>query len=464
MTASKDQETAAPFPFGNWLIAALFAVCYIFSYADRQVLSILVEPIKEELVLTDTQIGLMQGLSFSLFYVAASLPLAWLADRVSRVKVISGCVAVWSGLSMACGLAANFPQMLGLRIGLAMTEAGLTPAALALLAERFDARRLATATSMFMLAPFIGGGLAIAGGGLLLGAVERAHAAGHPLLSMIDPWRMVFVLVGAPGLLIALLVLLIREPKGAAVSAVKLKGQGLSELIAFLLREWRIFVLYGLAMGLTMTVLSGYITWLPAAIMRAEGINEEQIGVAFGPIYLIAGSAGTLLAGVFIMMRRGDDPVRSILTTMIGANFLMWPVATFGLIIPGLASKLALMGATIFLISCITSLSSLTFQHLTPRAMRSQALALLAMISALLGTGLGPVLAGVMSDQFTFAEHPLSLALSLIAGIAIPLVQLCLFIVLRRHRETRLDREVLSPEPDAPAPEGASFVTGVQTT
>ncbi|MBL8546423.1 MAG: MFS transporter [Hyphomonadaceae bacterium] len=440
------------FPFGNWLIAVLFAACYVFSYADRQVLSILVEPIKASLQLSDTQIGLMQGVSFSLFYVAASLPLAWLADRVSRTKVISGCVAVWSIFSMSCGFAANFAQLLGLRIGLAMTEAGLTPAALALLAARFDPRRLATATAMFMLAPFIGGGLAIAGGGLLLGAVERSHAAGHPLFGSLEPWRMVFLLVGAPGLVIALLVLLIRERKDTTVKAAKLEGESLGDLVAYLLREWRIFVLYGLAMGLTMTVLSGYITWLPEAIRRAENLTAAEVGVAFGPIYLVAGSAGTLLAGVFVMTRSGGDPVRTILTTMLVVNLLLWPLATFGLIVPGLSTKLAMMGGTIFLISCITSLSSLPYQHLTPHAMRSQALALLAMVSALLGTGLGPVLAGVMSDQFTFASQPLSFALSLIAGVAIPLVQLLLFIVLRRHMKTRLDRDVAAAAPSNAPP------------
>ncbi|WP_395647655.1 MFS transporter [Terricaulis sp.] len=453
---STDNATGhrSGFPFGNWLIALLFAVCYIFSYADRQVLSILVKPIKESLNLSDTQIGLMQGVSFSLFYVAASLPLAWLADRVSRSKVISGCVAVWSIFSMSCGFATSFAQLLSLRIGLAMTEAGLTPAALALLAARFDPRRLATATSMFMLAPFIGGGLAIAGGGLLLGAVERSHAAGHPMFGALEPWRMVFLLVGAPGLVIALLVLLIRERKDTVTKAAKLEGEGLRDLLQYLVREWRIFVLYGLAMGLTMTVLSGYITWLPEAIRRAENLTAAEVGVAFGPIYLVAGSAGTLMAGVFVMTRSGGDPVRTILTTMLVVNFLLWPFATFGLTLPGLSTKLALMGATIFLISCVTSLSSLPYQHLTPHAMRSQALALLAMVSALLGTGLGPVLAGVMSDQITFTAQPLSFALSLIAGVAIPLVQVLLFMVLRRHLQTRLDQHVAAAAPTPAAVAG----------
>ena len=427
-----------------WLIAALLALCYTLSYVDRQVISLLIEPIKRDLGLSDTQFGVMQGVSFSLFYVAASLPLAWIADRSRRSRVISGCVAFWSVMTMLCGFASNFWQMLACRIGIAAGESGLPPAGLATLAERFDSRRLATATSMFMLAPFVGGGLALAGGGALYAAVGRADLSGVPLLGHLADWQWVFVMVGAPGLITALLLLLIRDKPGGADQGRK---GSFGELVVFFRREWKIALSFSMAMAFMMILLSSYVTWLPAAIMRSKGVDEATMGTLFGPIYLISGAAGTLSAGVLIMMFGGKDPVRSVLRYMTLMTALLWPIGAFGLLGSSLWRELLLMGLALFLISSVTSLSSLPFQYITPPHLRAQALALLAMITALFGTGLGPVLAGVMSDHLTTAEHPLSLSLALIAGVAAPCVLILLTLAGRRHKAIRLDLAVHEPRP-----------------
>jgi MFS family permease len=421
------------------MVAALMGLAYTLSYLDRQVLSLLVQPIKESLHLSDTEIGLAQGLSFSLFYVAASLPLAWLADRTKPSRVISGCLAFWSVMTMLCGFATNFLQLFLCRVGVAVGESGLTPAALSTLADRFDARRLATATAMFMLAPYVGGGLALLGGGALYGAVKAWDRSSGPLAGFQD-WQLVFVFVGAPGLLVALLALLVRdlragEHKSAAPS-------GFSEAFILLKTEWRFTATYALAMAITSTLLSSYVTWLPAAIMRSKGVDEQTVGIFFGPVYLLAGACGTISAGVAIMMRGGADPVMAILRYMRATLILLWPVATFGVLVGSFLAELAMMGCTLFLVASILSLSSLTFQHVTPRHLRSQSLALLAMVAALFGTGLGPIFAGVMSDQFTFAKQPLSLALAVLSAICVPLVFVLLAIASSYHRKRRLDLRV----------------------
>jgi MFS family permease len=206
VSAAALDATATPEPnWRAWVIATLLAACYTLSYFDRQAISILVAPIKKSLSLSDTQFGLLQGISFSVFYVAACLPLAWLADRLRRSRVMSGCVAFWSLMTMLCELRTNFWQLLLARIGLASAESGLTPAALATLSARFDPRRLATATSMFMLAPFVGGGLALSGGGALYESVKHWNRAGLPLLSHFEDWQIVFFLVGLPGFVAAAL-------------------------------------------------------------------------------------------------------------------------------------------------------------------------------------------------------------------------------------------------------------------
>lgn len=421
----------------SWLVALLLALCYAVAYMDRQVISLLIDPIKKSLDISDTQFGLLQGVSFSLFYVAATYPLAWLADRNRRSRVMSICVAAWSAMTMACGLANTFGQLMAARIGVAIGEAGLTPAALATLAERFDHRRLATATALFMLAPFVGGGLSLSiGGATLEWARDLDPASTLPSLGFSD-WQIVFLIIGALGLIPAVLLLLIVDRPATPAKAEENKDQ--SEVFALFRKEWRILVLYPCAMAMVMIVLASYITWLPAAIMRSKGISEAEVGSLFGPVYLISGSAGTLIAGLFISMRAGANPVRSVLRYMISVLLLLWPIAAFGLLSDSLVAELALMAVALFLISSVTSLSSLTYQYVTPRRLRARSMALMAMLTGLVGTGLGPVLAGFLSDHLTQARFPLSQALSLIGGAFVPCAIILLVMVLRSHEQRRLD-------------------------
>lgn len=446
MTTARQElqnEGAALGGWRSWLVALLLAVCYAVAYMDRQVISLLIKPIKSSLDITDTQFGLLQGVSFSLFYVGATYPLAWLADRTRRSRVMSACVAAWSVMTMSCGAAQTFGQLMLARIGVAIGEAGLTPAALATLSDRFDRRRLATATAFFMLAPFVGGGLALAlGGAAYTWAQGLDPASLLPRMGFKD-WQIVFLVLGAGGLIPAALLLLIadrpsRKPEAAA-------PQDKWEVFALFRREWRIFILYPTAMALVMVVLASYVTWLPAAIMRSKSVSEAQIGALFGPIYLLSGSSGTLLAGFIVMMRAGANPVRTVLLYMLTVLALLWPLATFGLLTSSLAAELAMMGMALFLISSVTSLSSLTYQYVTPRHLRAQAMALMAMLTGLVGTGLGPVLAGFLSDHLVTARFPLSMALALIGAVCVPLAIALLLLVLREHERRRLDIRYNSP-------------------
>jgi MFS family permease len=295
---------------------------------------------------------------------------------------------------------------------------------------------------MFMLAPFIGGGLALGGGGALYSAVKQWDRSSLPLLGHLEPWQIVFFLVGVPGFVAAGLLLLIVDraaPKG--VTRV-----GTWAVFGFFRREWRFAAVYSFTMGMVMTLMSGYVTWLPAAIMRSQGIDERTLGALFGPIYLIAGAAGTLSAGIIIMYRGGVDPVRAVLRYMCTVSVILWPIAALGLMASVLWQELALMGFALFLISSVTSLSSLPFQYVTPRHLRAQSIGLLSMAAALFGTGLGPVLAGFLSDRLTFAAQPLSLALSLIGGVIVPVIVLLLVFLLRQHARLRLDTAVLHPD------------------
>ncbi|WP_404476776.1 MFS transporter [Novosphingobium sp. BL-52-GroH] len=445
-TASSDLPSAG---WRSWLVAGLLAFCYTIAYLDRQVISLLIAPIQATLDIDDTQFGMLQGISFSLFYVAATLPLAWLADHTRRSRVMSGCVAAWSILTMMCGMAGTFWQMMLARIGIAAGESGLTPAALATLSDRFNRRQLATATSFYMLAPFIGGGFALSLGGAIYAWAETIEPGSLPILGTMAAWQVVFLIVGALGLIPALLLLLIADRPAAAHSRQGERGPGLGAVFALFGRHWQIFVLYQLAMAAVMILLASYISWLPAAIMRSKGIDEAEIGRLFGPIYLVCGAAGTLSAGMLVSRLAKQDPAGTVLRVILVSLGLVWPLASGGLLTSSLYGELAMMGAALFLISSVTSLSSLTFQYITPRHLRAQAMAVMAMVAALLGTGLGPILSGYMSDHLTGFAHPLSAALAIIGFVAVPLAFAFMAIALRYHARTRLDLRLLAHEDDA---------------
>jgi len=428
-----------------WLIALLLGACYALAYLDRQIISLLIKPIKASLDVSDTEFGLLQGVSFSLFFVITTYPLAWLADRTRHSWVMAGSVAGWSLMTMTSGLAHSFTQLMFSRIGVAVGEAGLTPAAQATLGERFDRRPLAVATSLFMLAPFVGGGLALSVGAALYTWAQHLPATSLPTRMGIQAWQLVFLIVGAFGLIPAALLLLIndrRQNKAAASDEVRI-----SEVFALFRREWRIFMLYPIAMAFVMVVLASYVTWLPAQIMRSKDVGEAQIGALFGPVYVIAGVTGTLLAGLIVAVRGGPNPVRTVLLYILTVLSLLWPLSILGQLVSSLTAELTIMGMALFLISSVTSLSGLTYQYLTPQRLRAQAMAIMAMITALAGTGLGPVLAGFLSDHLQGSRYPLSTALALIGAVCVPCALTLMGLVLREHQRRRLDLKLPVDDP-----------------
>ncbi|MGE4302676.1 MAG: MFS transporter [Novosphingobium sp.] len=428
----------------SWMIAVLLAFCYTIAYLDRQIISLLIEPIQRDLHISDTQFGLLQGISFSLFYVAATLPLAWLADRTRRSRVMSGCVAAWSVMTMLSGAATSFALMMASRIGVAAAESGLTPAALATLSDRFNRHQLATATAMYMLAPFVGGGFALGLGGAIYAWAQTLEPGALPFLDGFAAWQIVFFIVGLLGIIPSMLLLLIRDRRQPRDEAVA--KPAVNEVLALFGKHWRIFWLYQLAMALVMVLLASYVTWLPAAIMRSKGIGEAEVGTLFGPVYLLCGAAGTLSAGLIVTRMAPKDPTRTVIRYQIGALLLLWPLAVFGLMSASLYAEFAMIGGALFLTSSVTSLSSLTFQYITPRRLRAQSLAIMAMVTALVGTGAGPVLAGFLSDHLSAFAHPLSAALAIIGMVTVPAAALLMAIALRSHGIHRLDRSAIEQE------------------
>ncbi|MFC4313848.1 MFS transporter [Steroidobacter flavus] len=440
----------------SWLVAVLFTCCFTLSYVDRHVISLLVEPIKSALTLSDTQIGVIQGLSFSVFYVLASLPLAHLSDRGNRPRIITACIAVWSCMTMLCGLAANFWHLLLARIGVAAAESGLPPAALTMMADTYEPKRLVRATSIFMLAPYLGGAIALVGGGAIYAAVAQTPWPAIPGIGQLDSWQWVFIMAGAPGLLVALLVLwLLKEPRTAEASN---KGEAtVSELLTFLRTDWRPLMAYIVATALVVLLFNAQVAWVPAALMRAHGMDTHTVGVMFGPVFLVSGAIGTLGAGMLLGRAHGDVVTNTIRLLRV-CLMVALPAAVIGPQISSVWIQLAVVGVSLLCSSAILGMSTVPLQFITPKPLRARIMALQGLVCALIGTGLGPLLVGVLSDQLSsFASQSLTVALSVIAVGTVPLSYLLLGRALRHFdgsaQASRSERSALFGHPPVPVPE-----------
>ncbi len=195
-----------------WYVVIVLTAIYMLSFVDRQILSLLVGPIKRDLAISDTRIGLLQGLSFALFYTVMGLPLGRAADKRNRRNLIAGCVLVWSLFTGLCSVAKSFWTLFLTRIGVGVGEAGLSPAAYSMLADYFPSERLGVAISIYYMGVFLGSGAALLVGGSIVDALVRSPLITLPLLGTIASWRVTFLLVGLPGLVFAALVYTVREP------------------------------------------------------------------------------------------------------------------------------------------------------------------------------------------------------------------------------------------------------------
>lgn len=411
-----------------WYGTIAVSLAFTLSYVDRQILSLLVTSIKASLGLSDTQIGILQGVSFSIFHVLATLPLAWVADRVHRPRLIALCMVAWSFATCAAGFAFSFGSLMLARIGVAVSEAGLPPAAQSLLADLHYRPGLARATSIFMLAPFVGGGLALTLGGKLYAASASWDLSDIAGFTTLERWQVILLLAGLPGMLLApLMALTVREPRiFAAAPAQSRLTKG--ALAAFLFENRAFCFPYMIAIALLITILNAYVAWMPTALMRRHGLDEAAVGLGFGTVFILAGASGTLTAGWLVGRADKDQMLERTVRLMRGATIAMILPAAFAPLATNLEQALALLVPAIFILSAIISMSSIPFQLTAPPELRAQALAALSIAAAFIGTGLGPLLIGLLSDGFeaSAVTDPLACALTAAAGVILPIIAICL--------------------------------------
>jgi MFS family permease len=401
---------SSPYPssLAAWYSVAVLMLMYIFSFIDRTTISLLVEPMKRDLQISDTQIGMLQGLAFALLYTFLGLPIARLSDRHSRRAIIAGGVFIWSIMATLCGLARTAVQLFIARVGVGVGEAALSPAAYSIITDSFPRSKLGGAFGVYNVGITIGAGTALLVGGIVVGAVSRAGATYTlPLFGPVHAWQMVFILTGAPGIVLPLLLLTFREPKRRGLlptqagngQAAAPRKPALREVMSY---AWQNREFYGLHfVAMAMLAMAGYATasWLPTALIRAYGVSAGQAGKVIGVSTILMNSSGMLLAGVLCdrLTKRGwkDAPIVVAAISACGIAVLS-SFPPFMPTVPLVWVALFVAGITF---NAYNGVGPMAVNQVTPNQYRAQISAVYLFVVNALGLGVGPTLVPFVNDH-----------------------------------------------------------------
>ncbi|MBU1375640.1 MAG: MFS transporter [Alphaproteobacteria bacterium] len=430
-------EADWPNPTYAWCVVGLLMLAFTSSFIDRQILTLLVGPIRADLGITDTQFSLLVGLAFSLFYAFWGLPLAYAADRYSRRWIIAIGVFVWSVMTIASGLADSYWHLFLARMGVGIGEATLTPAAASLIADYFSRERRGRAMAVYATGVYWGSGLALLTGGAVLNLIAAMPSLSSSAFAGFEPWQIVFFLVGAPGFVIAGLMLLIREPvRRGAVGPVDGVGQARPKLAPFLRENARTILTMFLGFSFLGVVVIGYLTWIPAIFMRKFAWTAEDVGFAFGLIVMLFGTGGILAGGWLsdrlIKAGRTDAPMRAGLYGGIATI----PFAIAAPLMPTGELVLAVAAIALFLATSTQALPVIAIQLMSPNALRARLASIYFLFGSILIFTAGPSIVAAVTDFVFRDDQAVSKSLAIVCAVAAPLGVACLAVGLQSYRTT----------------------------
>ena len=401
MSASLDAHATDPFPSPRyaWYVAAILTLANASSFVDRQILGLLVAPVRRDLGVSDTQIGVLYGLAFAAFFTLLGVPIGRLADRSSRRLIIGFGIAAWSAMTIACGLARTYEELLLARFGVAIGEATLAAPAMSILADYFPRERRATALSVFAIGVYLGAGMANLIGGALLSQATETGTVIWPVVGEIREWQRVFIIVGLPGLLIAALIATVREPVRRETGQRDGAAFSIDEVLQYVRANRRTYLCHSLGYALFALVNYAGSAWFPTMIMRTFGWTAARTGLTLGSLTVTLGVIGVVIGGrvADALLARGHTDAKlrvgifaALANLVCGTVFLLAPTATVAI---------AALVPYNFFASFAFGAAVAAVQEITPNRMRAQVGAAVMSTLTLIGLGLGPSIVGLITDR-----------------------------------------------------------------
>ena len=411
-----------------WWALVLLTATYTFSFIDRQIINLLVDPIRTDLSLSDSQVSFLQGLAFALPYVILSIPLGRIVDRANRIRVLVIGILVWTVSCVTCGLAKNFWQLGVARMGVGAGEASVTPASWSLLADYFSEDKRALPVSIFLMGPYLGAGLSLILGAQVVDWASGLGAIELPLMGVLAPWQLTFMLVAIPGLCMVFLLPLLRDPPRMERLSSDAASMNWREIAGYVWPRRGIFGAYLLGAPFIVLVLYALQAWVPSLLIRVHGLEIVEAGRYYGTIALIAGSAGVLSGPVAARwLASRVNPARAPLVTSIWSTSLLIPVLVAAGLAESLTWALVLITGASYLVTFPLALFATGLQSASPNEMRGLMAGCFVLSTNLIGLALGPTSVALASDYIFESTQAVGSSLALVGATVLPLAVLLLW-------------------------------------
>jgi len=426
-----------PSPVYAWYTVGVLTFAYTVSFVDRQILSLLVVPIQNDLGLSDTQLGLLQGVAFGIFYTLMGLPLGRLADAYNRRRIICIGVTLWTTATALCGLAQSFWQLFLARIGVGVGEASLSPSALSLISDYFPPQKRSFAVSVYFSGAILGGGIALIAGGAAIELIEATNFSTVPFLRSFRPWQLTFFLVALPGVVVIALMLSVMEPvRRELLGNTTTPGVPLSTVIRHLTSHWRAYICLNVGFAIYTLLAYGLAAWVPTYFIRSFSWTPGEVGLKYGFVVLTVGTVGIIFGGWLAgwLERKGhaDAPYRVMMFAILG----LWPFAVLAPLTQTATMSIGLFSFVSFFMAMPTGVGFASLQKITPNQMRAQVTALFLFSSNIIGLSLGPSAVAFFTDYVFGDIYLIGRSIALLSFSIIPLSLAVLWLGLRAYGRT----------------------------
>lgn len=399
----------------QWWVVFVLTLVMLVSFIDRQIISLMVEPMKADLNITDSQAGLLYS-GFSLFYALASIPLAWLIDRGNRTKILSICLALWTLFTIAGGVLHSFWSIFIARVGVGIGEASVTPAAHSIIGDIMPKRSLPLAIAIFQGGAILGTGLAFIFGGLVISVVRHADPIEIPIFGLIFAWQLSFFIVAAPGFLVLFLLNTIREPKRPRVTTEVQDNMAQITLKSFYQGNWKTILSHHTGFACLVLMGHAFVFWTPSFFERAHGVPAENAAIIYGIIFIIAGTIATTSSAKlaqFAMAKGSSESL--IIIAILGAIGLI--VSVFAIQLADSAfSAFALYVPALFFLNVPFGLSFAALPLIAPAHLRGR-VAAIYMLTLSVGNAFGPPITGYLSEHIFIESDGLIQALRIVTSV-----------------------------------------------
>lgn len=418
-----------------WYAVFILTLANISSFIDRQILSLLVKPIKRDLGLSDTQMSLLMGLSFAIFYTLFGVIIGRLADRKSRRNIIMIGITIWSIMTSFCAGIVTYFQFFLARMGVGVGEATLSPSAYSMISDLFPKERLATAMSVFSMGVFLGSGLATLIGSGIVATLPTEGMLNVPIFGEIFPWQLIFIYVGLPGVVIALLLFTIKEP--ARKNKLMVHGEeaklSLKDSLKIIFKHKKAYLLICFMVAFQALINYGCNAWVPTFIARTFGWEIPRAGAFYGGVVVVASILGVMFGGWYAdkKTKEGFEDAR-IKISVLGAAITL--LVCFVPLLPKPEWVLLGIGIPVFALSAPFGAATAAIQEIMPNQVRALASSIFLFILNLIGIGLGPTSVAVFTDFLFKDENMIRYSLVLLYAIGGGMGLIVSYLALKPYR------------------------------